>query len=181
MKQLKETMRKFSIILVLLFTTLTLGCKKYDDKPDEMFGVKFNINAMSIDKPQKHTKSLMSSTQFLEFMSVNPEDVTNVRIGIDGSHDVPVISEILPFNLSDGITGVIKLNVGDHELVSMELLKDNGDETYEVLYSAVSEGSPLSQFVSTTVPITFNIPLMSEVPINVDVVAIDDWTPEDFG
>lgn len=189
MKQLnsiKKLCRNVIYMVILMASILFTGCKKNVDVPDKMYEVKFAINAISVPKPTSPTKKAISMSQFMADMSIDPTSVTNVRIGIDGTHDNPIISTILPYSISSGITGGVKLSTGDHNLVSMELLADvtpEGETTkqYQVLYSAVASGSTLSQFVNSTVPISFHIPLLGMVPVHVDVVALDDWTPSDFG
>jgi hypothetical protein len=182
MKQKKSLWRILAVAVMILLTSfLSTGCKKNMDDTDKKYDVRFSINTMSIPKPITGLKSTMSMSEFLKEMAIDPMDVTDVRIGIDGTHDFPLISKVLPFTVSDGITGAVKLSVGDHHLTSIELLKSTGVNQYEVLYSGVQNGSFLANFVNITLPVSFHIPLLQEIPVNVDVVAVDEWTPEDFG
>lgn len=183
MKTIKRKTKGIIGMIILLMTILFTGCNKMYDKPDNPreYEVAFSINAMSIEKPSIGAKSSMSMESFMEAMMVDPEEVTHVRIGIDGTHDNPFISQTLEYSISDGVTEPIKLAVGNHNLTSMVLLKESEPDVFEVLYSAVADGAELSQFVSTTLPLSFQIPLLNQTSIAVDVVALDDWTPEEFG
>lgn len=180
MSRLKMLFGKITGVVLLFLLTLS-GCKKDPDIIPDMFAdVRFSINAMIVDKPDDMTKSLNSLFD-LKSLSINPEEITNVRLGIDGTHDNPLETKLLDYNISDGITDPIKLLTGDHQLVSIELLKEVEPDVYEILYSGVAEGSPLSSFVQNTLPISFSIPLLDAEYVEVDVVALDDWAPEDFG
>lgn len=178
MKQLKQILMKTLIATIIFFTSiLSTGCKKLL-KDDGQYEVRFAINTMTIEKPAtKSTKSL----KFINAFAIDPTEVTHIRIGIDGTHEIPLIERTLSYNISQGVTDPIKLSTGDHNLTNMELLKEVTPGTYEVLYSAVATGAPLSQYVTTTLPLSFHIPLLNQVPVSVDVVAIDEWTPEQFG
>lgn len=181
MKKIVEKWNKILLgILFMLSILVSTSCEKDKIPSEKLYPVQFAVNALTVEKPTVSTKS-GSAYQFLgmEFASVKPEDVTDVRIGITNMGTETLT--VLPFSISQGITDVIKLTVGDYSLTTMQLLKETGPEEYEILYSAVASGAPLSQFVTEVVPKTFNIPLNSEVPISMDVVALDDWTPEDFG
>jgi len=114
---------------------LVSGCKKDPVDLENEYEVRFAINAMSVEKPE--TKS--SSGIFdLKSAFASPNEVTHVRIGIDGSYEVPTQEFILPYNVEDGITQAIKLSRGGHDLTSISLLKYVSEDVYEVLYSAVS-------------------------------------------
>lgn len=190
MKTIKQFFKiTVAMLTIILMSVLSTGCKKTFDQPDKLGfeGVKFAINAISVDKSEKqsvNTKSTMSMAQFMEFVSVKPDDVTNVRIGIDGTVGNPIISQVLSFSLNGGFgeTGIITLNPGNHNLTNMELLKEITPDNYEVLYSAVVEGAFLASFVNSTIPLSFEV--LSGMPpntINIDVVSVDEWAPADFG
>lgn len=171
MKQLKRKINSMIGMIILLFTVLLTGCE--NKRPfDGDYEVRFAVNAMSIEKPV-YSKS---SNLFAGAFAIDPAEVTHVRIGIDGT-ELPVMT----YNVNIGVTDPIKLSTGNHTLTSMSLLKETTPGVYEVMYSAVATGAPLSQYVTHTLPITFEIPLMNMEYVNVDVIALDDWTPEDFG
>ena len=172
----KNLLSKLTIVMFAL-TLLITGCKKEDI--DGEYSVQFSINKMSVEKPI--TKSTKGTLSLFEELSVNPEEVSHIRIGIDGTYDNPLISNLLTYDPTTDITEPIRLNKGNHNLVSIQLLKETGIDTYEVLYSGVQNGSYLSQFVMYTLPLQFYVPLLDDVAVPVDVVAIDDWTPAEFG
>ena len=172
MKNIFQKFKNMVGIIIFLTSILFTGCQKdFNDKPTSE--VRFKINALKVEKP--------STKKALMLFEIDPAEVDHIRIGIDGSYENPMISQTLPFSITDGVTDPIKLSTGDHYLTSLVLLKETSPDVFEVMYSAVSNGAPLSEFVSTTLPIFFHIPLLGNVPVSVDVVALDSWTPEDFG
>jgi hypothetical protein len=182
MKQLKtRNLIRYVTGIVMMTMILLSGCKKDKMYPDINYEVRFSINAMSIENKEVSSSKGPIVDLSKGLMAVDPNEVTHVRIGIDGTHESPFISETLPYSVLEGVTAPIKLTVGNHTLTSIYLLRETGIDQYEVLYSAVASGAPLSQFVTVTLPISFEIPLLDDVPVNVDVVALDSWTPDQFG
>jgi len=179
-KKRKRSLRKFltSIITIMGICIIALlSCKK--EPMDEMYEVRFEINAMKIENPNSYKSNAIYD--LFKSMMISPEEVSHVSIGVDGTHENPIYSEIMPYNIENGITDGMRLPIGNHSLVSLTLLKDLGDENYEVLYSAVAEGAELAQYIDKTIPIAFEVPLFDDIPVAVDVVALDGWTPEAFG
>lgn len=178
--KLKQTVKLLGVIL-LGFSMFLSGCKKYPD--ETMHEVKFNISAHTVEKPKTNNSKSRDMFVLFEEYAINPEEVTHIQIGVGGTHTTPMYSEIQPFSLTNGagVTNGMKLPTGNHTLTSLTLLKETAPEVYEVLYSAVNSESFLSQFIVNVLPISFQVPLLDNVPVNVDVIAVDDWTPQDFG
>ena len=154
-----------------------MACDKsnIDEPQTGLTAVKFSLNLISV--PHQDLKSTFGGME----IKVSPIEVTHVRIGIDGTHESPLISEIMEYDVAIGVTGAIQLPTGNHSLVAIELLKETSPDVYEVLYSGVAAGAPLAIFVNITIPVAFEIPLLAGQTVDVDVVAIDDWLPEAFG
>lgn len=182
--------KKSLVVLALLILSLS-GCKKENIIETRQGQVSFEINAFSVPQNSLETTSKSNSnveyskssfveyyaaTSYSEFLKSNPVDVSKAQLGIDGLTNPEYLVDI---QLVNGLakTPPIQLSLGTHSLTSLTLLSSEDI----VLYSAVAENAELSSFVSYTVPSSFVVPTEGNLAVPMDVVALDSWTPADFG
>lgn len=179
-----KTLRYFTLYLLAVIFLMVQGCKKDNE---EQFPVSFSIGTTIASENNswelKSASTIDLSNAFSGLFAVDPTTVTHVRLGIDGTYENPTISHTLPYSVSQGITSQIMLGYGAHTLVLCQLLMESPTEpgTYTVLFSAVAVGAELEGYVNTHVPLTFNVPLAANETVHIDVLAVEDFTPSQFG
>lgn len=163
----------------LVLISLITGCKKESLDSFDKVPIKFTVNAFTIE----NSKSIDSKTydKWIEFLkSAKADEVTQCKVGLDGTTTTPLEFKTLSFTLVDGKgeSEVTEIVPGIHSLTALQLL--NIDD--EVLFSAVKSDAFLAQFVTEIIPKSFNVVAGAGTAIvSMDVVALEDWTPGDFG
>jgi hypothetical protein len=163
-KKIKFMKHPLKLLLVAGLVTGLIACDD-DNKVLEQQAVNFTLSVQSTDNENGRTQSSIPDGAEVLISITRPDGsavFTYHRIGLLALND-------------EYITEPLKMSPGNYVVTDFMVVKDSS-----IVFLVPKAGSPLSG-LSKTLPFNITISKNSVANFSMDVVAVDDRSPEDFG
>ena len=155
-----------SYLAILLIILVCFGCEQDNPAPEEPAEVQFGLAIQNNTDNGGRTNTTLTPSKIRVTITDNLGNVVAEDEVID----------IVPFG-NTFTSSPLRLSPGSYRLTSFLVLNE-GDTA---IYAAPLENSPLAQLVNDPLPIDFEVVRDEVTNVEVEVIAIDDTDPSEFG